>query len=74
MRLKVMKVLLRNHGMNLMGVKSNLYTSIGERYMFIALVMLIDRSSRYRQQASQRDFVDGQYFSVLYLSCPATDV
>ncbi|KAI0653979.1 hypothetical protein C8Q70DRAFT_1031378 [Cubamyces menziesii] len=26
---EVMKVLLRNHGMNLMGVKSNLYTSIG---------------------------------------------
>ncbi|PIL33417.1 hypothetical protein GSI_04039 [Ganoderma sinense ZZ0214-1] len=27
--LEVMKVLLRNHGMNLMGVKTNLYTSIG---------------------------------------------
>ncbi|KAI0645278.1 translation initiation factor eIF 4e-like domain-containing protein [Trametes meyenii] len=26
---EVMKVLLRNHGLNLMGVKSNLYTSIG---------------------------------------------
>ncbi|KAM5542934.1 hypothetical protein V8D89_003318 [Ganoderma adspersum] len=26
---EVMKVLLRNHGMNLMGVKTNLYTSIG---------------------------------------------
>ncbi|KAI0359670.1 hypothetical protein OH77DRAFT_1518051 [Trametes cingulata] len=26
---EVMRVLLRNHGMNLMGVKSNLYTSIG---------------------------------------------
>ncbi|KAH9941934.1 translation initiation factor eIF 4e-like domain-containing protein [Amylocystis lapponica] len=26
---EVMKVLLRNHGMNLMGVKSNLYTAIG---------------------------------------------
>ncbi|KAL7278236.1 hypothetical protein ACG7TL_008211 [Trametes sanguinea] len=26
---EVMKVLLRNHGMNLMGVKSNLYTEIG---------------------------------------------
>ena len=25
-----MKVLLRHHGMNLMGVKSNLYTAIGE--------------------------------------------
>ncbi|KZT72326.1 hypothetical protein DAEQUDRAFT_809208 [Daedalea quercina L-15889] len=26
---KIMKILLRNHGMNLMGVKSNLYTAIG---------------------------------------------
>ncbi|OBZ69955.1 hypothetical protein A0H81_10450, partial [Grifola frondosa] len=26
---EVMKILLRNHGMNLMGVKSNLYTAIG---------------------------------------------
>lgn len=48
MRLKVMKVLLRNHGMNLMGVKSNLYTSIGERYTFTGLVILIDHLSRYR--------------------------
>ena len=30
LRPQVMKVLLRNHGMNLMGVKTNLYTSIGK--------------------------------------------
>ncbi len=30
LRPQVMKVLLRNHGMNLMGVKTNLYTSIGD--------------------------------------------
>ena len=28
--LQVMTVLLRNHGLNLMGVKTNLYTSIGK--------------------------------------------
>ena len=41
-----MKVLLRNHGMNLMGVKTNLYTSIGDGFRptvnnILALMLLV---------------------------------
>ncbi len=37
---QVMKVLLRNHGLNLMGVKTNLYTSIGDANRHVSVRIL----------------------------------
>lgn len=37
-----MRVLLRNHGMNVLGVKANLYTAIGNPWKSVRIFRLID--------------------------------